>query len=291
MHYSQLLEWRVNPPFWGTSTGFAKNFCPLLVILSDEAGVLHQTFWVFVSHFTLKMPGKYDYFAGHFAWRSRSSSSDIFKICQTCLTWPTDFAKPASTMATSMIHSINLQSLHFFLRHGSIHGIVLQGSFGKKGYLVIEPDIMIAFCNCAHNVWQIFWSSTKKNVWQILKMSRIALTKTCPAESWNAWHLDWHPKNNFRDNLSYHHSFSTCDRCNQGDFDLELWPWCFTTLCNVEGHIICNYITEHCLVICQCDVCVLVIVFQFFRQRYCSKTWTCYNNKGEASWLFPVSQS
>ena len=47
-------------------TGFAKTFCPPLVILSDEAGVLHQTFWVFVSHFTLKMGSKYDYFAGHF---------------------------------------------------------------------------------------------------------------------------------------------------------------------------------------------------------------------------------
>ena len=47
--------------------GFAKTFYPSLVILtSDEAGVLCQTFWVFVSHFTLKMAGKYDYFAEHF---------------------------------------------------------------------------------------------------------------------------------------------------------------------------------------------------------------------------------
>ncbi len=48
-----------------TFAGFAKTFCPSLVILSEKAGVLRQTFWVFVSHFTLKMVGKYDYFAGH----------------------------------------------------------------------------------------------------------------------------------------------------------------------------------------------------------------------------------
>ena len=42
------------------SSGFAKTFCPSLVILSDEAGVLCQTFLVFISHFTLKMAGKYD---------------------------------------------------------------------------------------------------------------------------------------------------------------------------------------------------------------------------------------
>ena len=35
-----------------TLTGFAKTFCPSLIILSDEAGVLRQTFLVFVSHFT-----------------------------------------------------------------------------------------------------------------------------------------------------------------------------------------------------------------------------------------------
>ncbi len=75
-------------------SGFAKTFFPSLVIWSDEAGVLRQTFWVFVSHFTLKMAHKYDYFAGHFVWRFRSSSSDIVKICLTCLTWLTDFAKP-----------------------------------------------------------------------------------------------------------------------------------------------------------------------------------------------------
>ncbi len=40
------------------NAGFAKTFCPSLVILSDEAGVLRQTFWVFISHFTLKMAGK-----------------------------------------------------------------------------------------------------------------------------------------------------------------------------------------------------------------------------------------
>ncbi len=40
------------------------------------------------------MVGKYDYFAGHFVCRSRSFSSGIGKICQTCLRWPTDFAKP-----------------------------------------------------------------------------------------------------------------------------------------------------------------------------------------------------
>ncbi len=50
----------------GQVAGFAKTFCPLLVILSGKAGVLRQTFWVFVSHFTLTMAGKYDYFAGHF---------------------------------------------------------------------------------------------------------------------------------------------------------------------------------------------------------------------------------
>ncbi len=78
---------------FGSVSGFAKTFWPS-VILSDEAGVLRQTFWVFVSHFTPKIAGKYDYFAGHFVWRPRSSSSDIFKIHQTCLTWATDFAKP-----------------------------------------------------------------------------------------------------------------------------------------------------------------------------------------------------
>ncbi len=42
-------------------SGFAKTFCPSFVILSDEAGVLCQTFWVFVNHFTLKMASKCDY--------------------------------------------------------------------------------------------------------------------------------------------------------------------------------------------------------------------------------------
>ncbi len=47
-------------------TGFAKTFYPSLVILSDEAGVLRQTFFVLVSHSTLKMACKYYFFAGHF---------------------------------------------------------------------------------------------------------------------------------------------------------------------------------------------------------------------------------
>ncbi len=95
---SELTEYIFNDkhydkPFFSTylkvclaHTGFAKTFGPSLVILSDETGVLRQTFWGFVSHLTLKMAGKYDSFAGHFVWRSRSSSSDIFKIRQTCLT-------------------------------------------------------------------------------------------------------------------------------------------------------------------------------------------------------------
>ena len=62
--------------------------------------------WCFVRHFRLSsdISGFCQILyreddAGHFVWRSRSLSSDIFKIRQTCLTWPTDFAKPAIIIA------------------------------------------------------------------------------------------------------------------------------------------------------------------------------------------------
>ncbi len=105
-HYIYLL--------WAQS-GFPKTFGTSLDILTDKAGVLHWTFHVFVGH--LKMSIRFLHFehwskcnsyvsnrfkwhftphfkwlyfsvdlvepkilAGHFVWRSRSLSSDIFKF-------------------------------------------------------------------------------------------------------------------------------------------------------------------------------------------------------------------
>ncbi len=75
-------------------TGFTKTFCNLLDILFDDAMILCRTLQVFVGHFTLNITGEHLILAGHFVWQSRSLPSDIFKICQTCLTRPADFVKP-----------------------------------------------------------------------------------------------------------------------------------------------------------------------------------------------------
>ena len=113
-----------------STAGFPKTFSTPLDILTDEAGVLRWTLHVFVGH--LKMTIRVLHFkdwsecnsyvsnqfkwyfpphfkwlylsvdlvepkilTGHFVWRSRSLSSDIFKFRRTCPTWPTDFRKPA----------------------------------------------------------------------------------------------------------------------------------------------------------------------------------------------------
>ena len=50
-----------------TTTGITKTFCDSLDIMSDEVWVLRQTFQVFVSHFTLKMTGEYDFLRRSFS--------------------------------------------------------------------------------------------------------------------------------------------------------------------------------------------------------------------------------